>query len=152
VAAVEAEEEVVLGAHEVHGVHLGKAGLVSLRDEAVAHPGHEEVPDGRDAEGLHAVGAPEVPGEVGLDIEEFTAGIPICAGAPVEGVGGEPAAEPGAPGQPGGETPGETDPRVQVEAAEGGEAAAKPKATVKRTRKIVKDESAPEGGGESKKE
>jgi len=52
----------------------------------------------------------------------------------------------------GGEAGKKTSRRTPAKAAEGGEAAAKPKATVKRTRKIVKDEPAPEGGGESKKE
>ena len=42
--------------------------------------------------------------------------------------------------------------RTPAKAAEGGEGAAKPKATVKRTRKIVKDESASAGDGETKKE
>jgi small subunit ribosomal protein S3 len=42
--------------------------------------------------------------------------------------------------------------RAPAKAAEGAEAAAKPKATVKRTRKIVKDEPTPESGAESKKE
>jgi len=52
----------------------------------------------------------------------------------------------------GGETARKSSRRAPAKAAEGGAGAAKPKATVKRTRKIVKDESAPEGGGESKKE
>jgi small subunit ribosomal protein S3 len=42
--------------------------------------------------------------------------------------------------------------RAAPKRAEGAEAAAKPKTTVKRARKIVKDESAPEGGGEPNKE
>jgi len=60
----------------------------------------------------------------------------------------KPPAKEGAPSE-GARKPAR---RPTAKAAEGGEAAAKPKATVKRTRKIVKDESAPEGGGESKKE
>jgi len=59
-----------------------------------------------------------------------------------------------APAKEGAATEGAKKPgrRASAKTAEGGEGAAKPKATVKRTRKIVKDETAPEGGGESKKE
>ena len=42
--------------------------------------------------------------------------------------------------------------RTAARKTEGGEAAPKPKTTIKRTRKIVKDDTAPEGGGEQNKE
>jgi small subunit ribosomal protein S3 len=74
---------------------------------------------------------------------------PKRAKKPVPRAGARKApAKEGAPGE-GARKPAR---RAPAKAAEGAEAAAKPKATVKRTRKIVKDESAPEGGGESKKE
>jgi small subunit ribosomal protein S3 len=71
--------------------------------------------------------------------------------APKAGVRKAPAPAPAKEGAEG-EAAKKPVRRAAPKRAEGAEAAAKPKTTVKRARKIVKDESAPEGGGEPNKE
>jgi len=88
-----------------------------------------------------AAAVPAVPSEEPAQPKRAKKPVPRAGArrAPTkEGAAGEPARK--------------TSRRAPAKATEGGEAAAKPKATVKRARKIVKDDSAPQGGGESKKE
>jgi len=88
-----------------------------------------------------AAAVPAVPSEEPAQPKRAKKPVPRAGArrAPTkEGAAGEPARKPSR--------------RAPAKATEGGEAAAKPKATVKRARKIVKDDSAPQGGGESKKE